>query len=99
MLQLSGGQQIQPFPEAWYEEPLTLNFGISPYWIDTVDVIYSNAFEGHATRAALTNVHYYFGFFFLQGYLWHAIRALGFDFRRVTNAVASLDAAKVTLNG
>jgi len=87
------------YPEAWYGETLALKFGISPYWIDTVDVSDSNAFAGHTTRAALTNVHYYFGFFFLQGHLWHAIRALGFDFRRVTNAVASLDTAKVTLNG
>ena len=86
------------YPEAWYGEPLALKFGISPYWIDTVDVSDSTAFAGHTTRAALTNVHYYFGFFFLQGHLWHAIRALGFDFRRVTNAVAGLDRAQITLN-
>jgi len=86
------------YPEAWYGETLALKFGISPYWIDTVDVSDSSAFLGHTTRAALTNVHYYFGFFFLQGHLWHAIRALGFDFRRVTNAVANLDSAKITLN-
>ena len=67
------------YPEAWYGEPLALKFGISPYWIDTVDASDSSAFLGHTTRAALTNVHYYFGFFFLQGHLWHAIRALGFD--------------------
>jgi len=71
------------YPEAWYGEPLALKFGISPYWIDTVDVSDSTAFAGHTTRAALTNVHYYFGFFFLQGHLWHALRAMGFDFKKV----------------
>ena len=86
------------YPEAWFGEPLALKFGISPYWIDTVDVSESTALAGHTTRAALTNGHYYFGFFFLQGHLWHAIRALGFDFRRVTNAVAGLDRAQITLN-
>jgi len=86
------------YPEAWFGEPLALKFGISPYWIDTVEVSESTALAGHTTRAALTNVHYYFGFFFLQGHLWHAIRALGFDFRRVTNAVAGLDRAQITLN-
>ena len=86
------------YPEPWFGEPLALKFGISPYWIDTVEVSESTALAGHTTRAALTNVHYYFGFFFLQGHLWHAIRALGFDFRRVTNAVAGLDREKITLN-
>jgi len=86
------------YPEPWFGEPLALKFGISPYWIDTVEVSESTALAGHTTRAALTNVHYYFGFFFLQGHLWHAIRALGFDFRRVTNAVAGLDRAQITLN-
>jgi len=86
------------YPEAWYGEPLALKFGISPYWIDTVDVSDSNAFAGHTTRAALTNVHYYFGFFFLQGHLWHAIRALGFDFQKVTDSISNLDSARVTLS-
>jgi len=87
------------YPEAWYGEPLALKFGISPYWIDTADVSDCNSFFGHTTRAALTNVHYYFGFFFIQGHLWHAIRALGFDFRSVTKAISNLDNARVTLEG
>ena len=53
------------YPEPWFGEPLALKFGISPYWIDTVEVSESTALAGHTTRAALTNVHYYFGFFFL----------------------------------
>ena len=78
------------YPEAFYGEPLAFKFGISPYWIDTGDLSDGNAFWGHSTRAAITNVHYYFGFFFIQGHLWHALRAMGFDFRRVANAVGDL---------
>ncbi len=74
------------YPETWYGETLAFKFGISPYWIDTVDLP-----EGiHTSRAWLTNVHYYLGFFFIQGHLWHALRAMGFNFRRVTNAIANL---------
>jgi len=81
------------YPEAWYGEPLALKFGISPYWIDTVDLP-----DGvYTSRAWLANVHYYFGFFFIQGHLWHALRALGFDFKRVTNAISNIDSATVTL--
>jgi len=87
------------YPEAWYGEPLALKFGISPYWVDTGDVSDCTSFLGHTTRAALTNVHYYFGFFFIQGHLWHAIRALGFDFKSVTRAISNLDNARITLEG
>ena len=75
-------QNTTVYPEAWYGEALILKFGIAPYWIDSVDLSGGPAFFGHTTRAALANVHYYFGFFFLQGHLWHALRAMGFDFKR-----------------
>jgi len=78
------------YPEAWYGEVLEFKFGISPYWVDTGNVADSTAFFGHTTRAALANVHYYFGFFFIQGHLWHALRAMGFDFRRITQAIGNL---------
>ena len=76
-------QNTTVYPEAWYGEALILKFGIAPYWIDSVDLSGGPAFFGHTTRAALANVHYYFGFFFLQGHLWHALRAMGFDFMKV----------------
>jgi chlorophyll a/b binding light-harvesting protein PcbD len=77
------------YPEAWYGEPLQLKFAISPYWIDTGDLSDGTAFWGHSTRAALTNVHYYLGFFFLQGHFWHALRATGFDFSKVRSAIGN----------
>jgi len=76
------------YPEAWYGEVLQLKFGISPYWVDTGDM--TGVVTGHTSRAWLSNVHYYLGFFFIQGHIWHALRAMGFDFRRVVSSVASL---------
>jgi chlorophyll a/b binding light-harvesting protein PcbE len=84
------------YPEAWYGEPLALKFGISPYWVDTANM--DGVVSGHTSRAWLSNVHYYLGFFFLQGHLWHAIRALGFDFKSIPNAIGNLDNAKISLN-
>jgi chlorophyll a/b binding light-harvesting protein len=85
------------YPEAWYGETLQLKFGIAPYWIDTGNM--DGVISGHTSRAWLTNVHYYLGFFFIQGHLWHAIRAMGFDFRSIPKAIGNLDNAKITLNG
>ncbi len=85
------------YPTEWYGETLALKFGISPYWADTVAPI-DGAPLGHTSRAWLTNVHYYLGFFFIQGHLWHAIRAMGFDFKRIPQAIGNLDNTSVSLN-
>ena len=85
------------YPESFYGETLSLKFGIAPYWVDTVEG--GTSFWGHTTRAALVNVHYYFGFFFIQGHLWHAIRSMGFDFKRVSAAISNLGNSRVSLDG
>ena len=85
------------YPEAWYGEILQFKFGVAPYWIDTGEG--GSAFFGHSTRAALANVHYYFGFFFIQGHLWHALRAMGFDFKRIPQAIRDQGNTRISLNG
>ena len=76
-------QNTTVYPVEWFGEPLILKFGIGPYWVDSVDLPADGPFFGHTTRAALCNVHYYLGFFYIQGHLWHALRAMGFNFKRL----------------
>ncbi len=60
------------FPPEFFGPPLTLNF-------DRFPVCVSN--DGQLTgRVWLANAHFWLGFFFLQGHLFHALRAAGYSF-------------------
>jgi photosystem II CP43 chlorophyll apoprotein len=64
------------FPSEFFGPPLSIGFDRFPYFYESGNP------EALSARVWLANAHFWLGFFFLQGHIWHALRAAGFDFRQ-----------------
>ncbi len=60
------------YPEVFYGAPLAVKFSVCPYFAGDTDIL--------SSRNWLANAHFWLGFFFLQGHLFHALKSRGFNF-------------------
>lgn len=66
---------ITVYPEVFYGPSLVIRQNIVPYFSSPdPDLV--------TARTWLANAHFWLAFFLLQGHIWHAMRARGFDFRK-----------------
>jgi photosystem II CP43 chlorophyll apoprotein len=63
------------YPEVFYGAPLGIKLDIFPYFASNDAYLLSS-------RVWLANAHFWLAFFFLQGHLFHALKAAGFDFKQ-----------------
>ena len=80
------------YPTELYGDVLKLSFGVAPYFKDSVSI----GTDLYTSRAWLANTHLFLAFFFLQGHLWHALRSMGFDFKKVSQAFENLESTRVS---
>lgn len=63
------------YPEVFYGEPLSIRLNIFPYFTSGNPNFISS-------RVWLANAHFWLAFFFLQGHIFHALKAAGFNFKK-----------------
>lgn len=63
------------YPQVFYGPALVVKQNIVPYFSSPDPDLVTG-------RTWLANAHFWLAFFFLQGHIWHALQASGFDFRK-----------------